>query len=107
MFRHPIALQSARRIAATVAALHSAGDFATAETLRKWFNRSFTDYAIDRQVSEGRIIGFMLKSGQYSEPLKLIPTRQPGARRQSRPEQPEPEPENDDLPDVLRQAFGA
>lgn len=104
MFRKSISLASAKRIAATVTGLVSAGDPATAEALRRWFNATFAAFTLEKLTDDdGRISGYRLTSALYPEALQETATRQPGAKR---PRRPEPETD-DEMPGAIRAAFRA
>lgn len=78
MFRNNITLASAKKIADTINALISAGDPATAEMLRGWFNHQFRDFRVERMMEGKKIVGYELKSSIYGDAtLKATEVRAP------------------------------
>ena len=86
MFRKAITTTTASKITATVNALASAGDPATAELMRAWFNRTFKGFAIE-QVTDGkrRILGYRLTSDLYGVDLRETEVKAPVARKRAAP----------------------
>ena len=85
MFRKAITTTTASKITATVNALASAGDPATAELMRAWFNRTFKGFAIE-QVTDGRkILGYRLTSDLYGVDLRETEVKPPVARKKAAP----------------------
>ena len=63
MFRDNITLSTARKIADTINALTSAGDPATAEMMRRWFNASFRGFRLERVMDGKRTQGQDVREG--------------------------------------------
>ena len=83
MFRKNITLASAKKIVDTINALISAGDPATAESMRAWFNSQFRDFRIERMMDGSRVVGYEVKSDLYGvDSLRETEVRTPGSRKQ-------------------------
>ena len=85
MFKKPVTIATATKIATTVNALMSAGDPATAESLRRWFNATFRDFVIEQVTDEKRIMGYKLTSSVYGLDLRETEVKAPVARKRVAP----------------------
>ena len=85
MFRKAITTTTASKIATTVNALASAGDPATAELLRAWFNRTFKGFVIEQVTDGRRILGYKLTSDLYGVDLRETEVKAPVARKRTAP----------------------
>lgn len=85
MFRKAITTTTASKITATVNALASAGDPATAELMRTWFNRTFKGFSIEQVTDGRRILGYKLTSDLYGVDLRETEVKAPVARKRATP----------------------
>lgn len=95
MFRKAVTTTTASKITATVNALASAGDPATAELMRRWFNQTFEGFVIE-QVTDGkrRILGYRLTSDLYGVDLRETEVKPPVARKKAAPRANVEEPDS-------------
>lgn len=83
MFRKDITVNSAKKVVDAVKALANAGDPATAEAMRRWFNSSFRGYTITTIMDGKRITGYRLESEKYGVEIREVAVKCPGARKEA------------------------